>query len=606
MGELAQMVAAEQCGRESFFEYVPPSALLEPEWQHAELESAPDIIEAVGLKTSGRGLCNLGCTYCYEDFSPKVMQYDTVRQVARDIVAYGGVSQVIIHGGEPLVTHPVDPPERYYPNLMGILREELGECMPTVHMQSNCTLMTPAIAEMLKREGIKVSGSLDGGPEANSRRVNLAGKPSYEATVRGIRTLHDVYPEGLLGIIGVINPEADPVAAYKALCSLPLQGKNIDFSLPYDTYATTPRPDSERYTQWLLSVYEAWMRDRLAKTDPPDIRFFSSIRNLDRGGRSRTASLGLLHDNVVFVRPDGTYEGPDALTLIERVTLPSAGANPLKEAEDEMRRRNLLGRKPLPDACRPCSVRDICGGGHMANQYSPERGFDNPSVFCGTLRSVIERVVTDSHGMRNFVNFHRIVRADCVPPKLPLPAQEGPVLIGALSSHIRPATLDDLEALVRVQKSDFIDSYAHRWPGTAEAFDAFMQEFGERKRAYWADLLQSGRASNETVRVALLGGQVIAFAWLSQLAGRDSELGALFCSPDITRHYKRPVAKTLLYEMAHVAFGGASSGRIATAEVPDTDRLDTLRRFHFVNQPSPRRQLPATPLPLVSLELQAA
>jgi hypothetical protein len=42
------------------------------------------------------------------------------------------------------------------------------------------------------------------------------------------------------------------------------------------------------------------------------------------------------------------------------------------------------------DQCLQCEYLDACGGGHLAQRWSPERNFDNPSVYCDSWKRIFE------------------------------------------------------------------------------------------------------------------------------------------------------------------------------------------------------------------------
>ncbi len=50
----------------------------------------------------------------------------------------------------------------------------------------------------------------------------------------------------------------------------------------------------------------------------------------------------------------------------------------------------LLKKENLPEACRICEFRDMCGGGSLPHRYSHVNGFDNPTVYCREMKALFD------------------------------------------------------------------------------------------------------------------------------------------------------------------------------------------------------------------------
>jgi sulfatase maturation enzyme AslB (radical SAM superfamily) len=46
----------------------------------------------------------------------------------------------------------------------------------------------------------------------------------------------------------------------------------------------------------------------------------------------------------------------------------------------------------LCDTCLQCEYLDACGGGHLAQRWSSERKFDNPSVYCASWKRIFDHI----------------------------------------------------------------------------------------------------------------------------------------------------------------------------------------------------------------------
>jgi|AGTN01.1.fsa_nt_gi radical SAM additional 4Fe4S-binding domain len=145
--------------------------------------------------------CNLACSYCYatsEDKEYFSMSNDMIVYIMKKMKDIYGDQKFILclHGGEPIL--------RYKD--ISSLTKELSKISNniTISIQSNATLITKDIAELLKKEKIRVGISIDGfDKETNSQRCYSDGKSSIIRVHRGLDNLLSV---GVIpGILCVIN-----------------------------------------------------------------------------------------------------------------------------------------------------------------------------------------------------------------------------------------------------------------------------------------------------------------------------------------------------------------------------------------------------------------
>jgi radical SAM protein with 4Fe4S-binding SPASM domain len=128
-------------------------------------------------------LCNLSCAHCYCSSSPAAPYgqstefiVDVIRQASRM-----GVLFFDITGGEPLARKD-----------LFVLIEEIVRNQMVPSLFTNCTLVTPRVAERLKQAGVaSVRTSLDARtPELHDRFRGKKG--AFDRTVAGIRALKEV------------------------------------------------------------------------------------------------------------------------------------------------------------------------------------------------------------------------------------------------------------------------------------------------------------------------------------------------------------------------------------------------------------------------------
>ncbi len=354
------------------------------------------------FKVAGR--CNLDCDYCYvyhhADQSwrdrPRLMSWKVVRAAARRIADHAqghGVSRVAVnlHGGEPALAGPAWV-DRFCSTVRGVIPGSVGVAFG---MQSNATLLGPEWIPVLARHRLRVGVSLDGTRDANDRhRLDFAGRSSYEATVAGINLLRENAPDLFAGLLCVIDLEADPRLTYEHLASFdpPL----IDFHLPeahWDRLPPGHDPQRSPYGHWLAEVFDAWAARAQYRHG---IRFFEDIVGLSLGVRRSVETLGLAPVTLAVIESDGSVEAVDTL----KVTFdgaPALGLNVLHHPLDAalalpMMASRQTGTAGLCATCQRCELVSVCGGGYLPHRYSQHNGFDNPSVYCDDLQTIIRHV----------------------------------------------------------------------------------------------------------------------------------------------------------------------------------------------------------------------
>lgn len=358
------------------------------------------------LKTRSR--CNLACTYCYVyemadqgwRGRPVAMAPATTARAAERIAEHAAAHDLprvdlVLHGGEPLLTAPAE-----LARPVDAVRAALARTAPrtrlTATVQTNGTLLTRGRIAALAAAGIRVGVSLDGGlPAHNTRRVDHTGRPGFGAAARGLRLLAR-HPDSYAGILCVIDPDQDPVETYESL--LAFAPPAVGLLLPLANRSAPPpghRPGATPYADWLLAVFERWWHDGVRRTR---IRIFEEIIALLFGLPAATETLGLAPVTTAVIETDGSLEQADSL----KSAYEGAAATGLTLATDSFDRlldhpgmvARQLGREALADTCRACELVTVCGGGHYPHRYRAGAGFQQPSVYCADLQTLIRHIAT--------------------------------------------------------------------------------------------------------------------------------------------------------------------------------------------------------------------
>jgi uncharacterized protein len=347
------------------------------------------------VKLNGR--CNLACTYCYvyemADASwrskPKIMSAQTLDRTAGRIAEHATTHQladveVVLHGGEPLlcgVSFIDDAASR----LRGALPAELGL---SIRLQTNGTLLTTAVLDILLEHGVKVGVSFDGTARSHdARRVHADGRGGHHEVTTGLRLLAtEPYTRVFSGVLCTIDVSADPVRTYEALAAF--SPPRIDFLLPHANWQMRP---AAGHGQWLAAAFDRWYEGAETR-----VRLFEEIIRLLLGGQSTNEMIGLSPVALIVIDTDGSMEQVDT----PKSAFPGAPATGMSvfahSFDDALVLPSIaarqIGTRALADSCLACPVHKVCGGGYFPHRYRPDSGFRNPSVYCADLRYLISHI----------------------------------------------------------------------------------------------------------------------------------------------------------------------------------------------------------------------
>ena len=112
------------------------------------------------------------------------------------------------------------------------------------------------------------------------------------------------------------------------------------------------------------------------------------------GSLSLSDTIGWGPIETVTLMTDGSLEPLDVLRIAGDGSTSSNSSvftNALQDVKDDWRWRQAYDASMnLCETCRQCEYMDACGGGHLAQRWSSERQFDNPSVYCESWKRIFE------------------------------------------------------------------------------------------------------------------------------------------------------------------------------------------------------------------------
>jgi uncharacterized protein len=354
--------------------------------------------------------CNLNCSYCYMynkgDTSfrdrPKLMSMDIAAAMLRAIASYAQRHQLAeillaLHGGEPLLVGR---------GWVGWFFEEARRVAESAGIsfafgvQTNGTLLDENWVQLLARYDAHLGVSCDGPQQwHDGARRDFAGRGSYTQVRRALDLLGKTYGPHW-GVLTVANPEVPGKVVLKHFADIGVP--KVDFLWPDYHHNDLPPWPPGTLAAYYCELFDYWY-DELPS--PPRVRWFESAMSLLLGGESSIDALGPHPITDIMVESDGTWEPLDALRTcgngMTRTGLDVRTHNVEEIWALPLYQIGLHNQDLLPQVCRSCAFREVCGGGYLPHRYRRDTGFANPSVHCADLLAVLvhirERVATDLH-----------------------------------------------------------------------------------------------------------------------------------------------------------------------------------------------------------------
>jgi uncharacterized protein len=354
----------------------------------------PEAFSFVLIKLASR--CNIKCTYCYwfRDADvykkPAVLTRDSEDAFCARLEEHIREFKleyflVVFHGGEPLLF-----PKHRFDAFMKKLRaiEERTGCFIARGITTNGILVDDAWVELFKTHDIAVTVSIDGPEEINDKyRIDFKGRGTLADTLKGIECLRKGGIEP--GLISVCNPSTDPEKVLAFMVD-ELGVPQFDILPPDATHADNPPPIDD----YFIKLFDVWL-EKYAERGVRIATLDAMIRGLV-GKLSLSDTIGLGPIETVTLMADGSLEPLDVLRITGDGSTASklnVRSNAIKEVRtDPVWREAFEASTHLCDTCMNCEYLDSCGGGHLAQRWSRERRYDNPSVYCESWKRIFSHI----------------------------------------------------------------------------------------------------------------------------------------------------------------------------------------------------------------------
>ena len=345
--------------------------------------------------------CNLNCGYCYMynkgdssfEGRPKFMSAEVARQALVRIAAYAQRHELdeislALHGGEPMLAG-----RRW---IAGFLQDgqriaaEAGISFRFA-MQTNGTLLDAEWLALFGAYEVRIGISCDGPAEWHDRmRPDLLGRGSYASVRRGLDLLKSSYGSNW-GVLAVADPTFDGPTVLRHFAEIGVP--SVDFLWPDHHHDDPPPWPAGALGRYFCDLFDLWYA---GLAEPPHVRWFESAISLLTGGPSFIDSLGPHPITDVMLESDGTWEPLDVLRTcgngITRTGLCASDHDPEAIWAMPLFQTGLHNQALLPEGCRACSFRHVCGGGYLPHRFKRETGFANASVHCADLLTTLEHI----------------------------------------------------------------------------------------------------------------------------------------------------------------------------------------------------------------------
>lgn len=347
--------------------------------------------------------CNLACTYCYEYFTgddswkkkPKHFTEELASVLGSRIYEHANITgrksfNIVAHGGEPLLLGP-----KKLDAVFSAIRENMMDVVANFSLQTNATLINQDICEVLVKHNVLIGVSIDGDKHHNSRRIDHVGASTFDRAISGINQIKKTKGSKFGGVLCVVNIENSPEEVIEFLCDL--NPPSIDLLQPFlshDSAGILRKKISEKFGNWMVRAMNKW----LSNPNWENIR----IRVLEDALKSiitekpTTDWFGPRGLRYLIVETDGSYDLLDQLKAVGSTSIftRAVGASILDCSLQEAagKSQKLLTEYKadcLPDGCKECRWEKICAGGHLPSRYSVKNSFNNRSVYCEGIQTLL-------------------------------------------------------------------------------------------------------------------------------------------------------------------------------------------------------------------------
>lgn len=355
--------------------------------------------------------CNLACDYCYYSTcggkpGPAINRIDSfiLDKFIKDYMQLSSGSATFAwQGGEPLLAGL-----KFFEEV--VYRQSLHAPPHTVisnSLQTNATLISGRWAAFFKTYQFLIGVSLDGPQQIHdSRRVNSAGKGSYNQVMKGIGHLrrHQV-DFNILTVIhkGNVGKARELMAFYREqdlrfiqfIPCMDFRSQQVDKPGEYEITA-------EAYGEFLCEAFDEWYNGGKPEIS---VRFFDNMLSVYLNGEAESCVHRAACPTSLVLEQNGDAF-PCDFYINEAWKVGNVAADSIADMLAHPNYERFHRMKPaLPDPCRSCEWQRLCYGGCPRNRkWNTEENRSGPDYFCRSYMRIYayanERMQELADGLR--------------------------------------------------------------------------------------------------------------------------------------------------------------------------------------------------------------
>lgn len=363
-------------------------------------------------------LCNLACTYCYnDDVRDPVMTTGTLERVVGQVFAYvrerapERLASFIWHGGEPMVAGL-----EFFETAVRLQRQHATGIRYNNSLQTNGTLIDERWLDFLRRENFTASISIDGPAHLHDRyRIDRRGRGSFQRVMDAIGRVKEAgVALGVCVVISRANIDHvdeiyDFLAAHKLRFNIiPLNRSGS----ARENYGEVGLEAEEYATAW-IRMFDRWFdadRDYVYCSDFVfKTRAIIAGRPADCIGLAQCSETNISIDPVGDVFPCATLSGTAENRYGNVVEADLAEIMNSPVAIDHRHRRT-------DPQCAKCVWQHVCHGGCQARAYKFFGDHHRRDYYCPSLFRIYEHIAARVRGQLGLEPHH-----PTTPPPVELP-----------------------------------------------------------------------------------------------------------------------------------------------------------------------------------------
>ena len=337
-------------------------------------------------------LCNLNCEYCFyldECENRKIHSYGVMSDITLEnliknaLLTSGKSCSFAFQGGEPTLCG-ID----FYKKAIDLQRQyNLNNVKITNTIQTNGSLINEEWAAFFAENHFLVGISLDGTREAHNKyRRDKNGGGSWDRALHGADLLKDAGAEyNVLCVINAANAK-NGALVYNTL----KKHKYLQFIPCIDPEGDKKRAFSlsdRKYTEFLNAIFPLYYNDLQNGVDV-SVRLFDNFIDIIRGNPPEMCGMSGRCVCYGVVEADGSVF-PCDFYAYDEYFLGNINEMSLTDILTSDKSKQFIKSSVLPDECRACGYKKLCGGGCRRERY------DNGKYkYCQSIKAFLSKNYT--------------------------------------------------------------------------------------------------------------------------------------------------------------------------------------------------------------------